>query len=132
MRLALIAKNVGDLILFNVCLGALEGFFFPEGGEVLGVSVWALSAIASILVGIAIFVRLAVEASPAIARNAVAAVFLYFTLVGLLRLLLAPIFGVPSIEVLVVDGALDVFAFSVGTVLGGVVACRSVSASTDA
>jgi len=77
-------------------------------------------------------VRLAVEASPAIARNAVAAVFLYFTLVGLLRLLLAPIFGVPSIEVLLVDGALDVFAFTVGTVLGGVVASRSVSASTDA
>ncbi len=132
MRLALIAKNVGDLILFNVCLGALEGFFFPEGGEVLGVSVWALSATASFLVGVAIFVRLAIEASPAIARNAVAAVILYFALVGLLRLLLAPTFGVPAIEVLLLDGALDVLAFSVGTVLGGVVASRSVSASTDA
>ncbi len=132
MRRGLIAIHVAVLMLINAAIGLSEGFFFPEGGSMLGAPVSLLSAVASMVVGASVFFSLSLRAGADRFRYALAAGLLYFAIAILLafvfRLLLWPL----PIDGLLLVSALEIMGFSIGTVLAGFVTRSRVAASSDA
>ena len=132
MRRGLIAIHVAVLMLINAGIGLSEGFFFPEGGSMLGAPVSLWSAAATMVVGASVFFSLSLKAGADRLRHALTAALLYFAIAILLALVFRSLLWPLPIDGLLLDSALEIFGFSIGTVLAGVATRRPVAASSDA